>query len=153
MSIDISNCPARQGFLPNDASGCYCVFANEKKGVIDINRATPYNTDFYKPNNCCTGFIKSRDPSQFPNGFPMNQRGRWNYNTTNTKLFRPNGLIVPNRLPNCPPGLSVPCPLVYSNSIRPTGVRQTGNLFPNTYRRSKKKLFAYLSRHRIYLNR
>ena len=141
MSIDISNCPARQGFLPNDASGCYCVFANEKKGVIDINRATPYNTDFYKPNNCCTGFIKSRDPSQFPNGFPMNQRGRWNYNTTNTKLFRPNGLMVPNRLPP------------YTNNLRPTDVRQTGNLFPNTNRRSKKKLFAYLSRHRIYLNR
>ena len=141
MSIDISNCPAKQGFLPNDASGCHCVFANEKKGVIDLNRATPYNTDFYKPNNCCTGFIKSRDPSQFPNGFPMNQRGRWNYNTTNTKLFRPNGLMVPNRLPP------------YTNNLRPTGVRQTGNLFPNTNRRSKKKLFAYLSRHRIYLNR
>ena len=31
MSIDISNCPARQGFLPNDASGCHCVFTNEKK--------------------------------------------------------------------------------------------------------------------------
>jgi len=140
MIPDISNCPARQGFLPIDASGCHCFFVNEKKGVIDISRATPFNTDFYKPNNCCTGFIKSRDPSLFPNGFSMNQRGRWNYNTTNTKLFRPNGLMVPNRLPP------------YKNNIRPTGVRQTVNLFPNTNIRSKKKLFSYLSRHRIYLN-
>ncbi len=132
MAIDISNCPAKQGFLPNDASGCHCFYTNEKKGVIDVSAATPYNTTYYKTSDCCDGYVRSRDPTIFPQGFPINQRGRWNWNLTNTKLFRPNGLLVT------------------ANNIT---ARQSGNLFPNTHRRSKKKLFSYLSRHRIFLNR
>jgi len=131
-TVDISNCPARQGFLPNDASGCHCYYTNQRKGIIDVSAATPYNTTYYKTSDCCHGYVRSRDPTIFPKGFPINQRGRWNWNLTNTKLFRPNGLLVtPNNIT----------------------ARQSGNLFPNTHRRSKKKLFSYLSRHRIFLNR
>jgi hypothetical protein len=132
MAIDLSNCPAREGFLPNDASGCHCFFTNEKKGVIDVSAATPYNTTYYKTSDCCNGYVNSREPNIFPQGFPINQRGRWNYNTTNTKLYRPNGLLV---------------------TVNNITARQSGNLFLNTHRRSKKKLFSYLSRHRIFLNR
>jgi len=148
MTIDISNCPAKQGFLPNDASGCHCYYTNQRKGIIDVSAATPYNTTYYKTSDCCHGYVRSRDPTTFPQGFPINQRGRWNYNTTNTKLYRPIGLRVPNRIPVCPK--SGTC---YPNIIRTTGARQSGNLFPNTHRRSKKKLFSYLSRHRVFLNR
>ena len=136
--IDLSNCPAQQGYLPNDASGCHCYYVN--KGIIDVSAATPYNTTYYKKSNCCLGWVKPRDPVAFPNGFPINQRGRWNWNTTNTKMYRPIGLIVPNRVPQ-------------SNPITTTGARQSGNMFPNTHKMSKKKLFSYLSRNRIYLNR
>ncbi len=132
MTIDISNCPAKQGFLPNDASGCHCYYTNQRKGIIDVSAATPYNTTYYKTSDCCHGYVRSRDPTTFPQGFPINQRGRWNYNTTNTKLYRPNGLLVT------------------TNNIT---ARQSGNLFPNTHRRGKKKLFSYLSRHRVFLNR
>jgi len=130
--IDISNCPARQGFLPNDPSGCHCYYANQRKGIIDISAATPYNTTYYKTSDCCNGYVRSRDSTTFPKGFPINQRGRWNWSTTNTKMFRPNGLLIT------------------SNRIT---ARQSGNIFPNTYKRSKKNLYSYLSRHRIFLNR
>ena len=139
-SPDPSNCPARQGYLPNDASGCHCYYVNQEKGIIDVSASTPYNTTYYKESNCCLGWVKSRDPDVFPNGFPINQRGRWNWNTTNTKMYRPIGLIVPNRVSQ-------------SNPITTTGARQSGNMFPNTHKMSKKKLFSYLSRNRIYLNR
>ena len=148
MSIDPSNCPAKQGLLPNDASGCHCYYVNEQKGIIDVSAATPYNTTYYKKSDCCDGYVKSRDSTVFPKGFPMNQRGRWNWNTTNTKLYRPIGLRVPNRIPVCPK-----IGTCYPNSIQTTGARQSGNLFPNTNRMSQKKLFSYLSRHRIFLNR
>ena len=147
MSIDISNCPARQGYLPNDASGCHCYYVN--KGIIDVSAATPYNTTYYKKSNCCLGWVKPRDPVAFPNGFPINQRGRWNWNTTNTKMYRPIGLIVPNRVPQCT-AIGGNC---YPNPIITTGARQSKNMFPNTHKMSKKKLFSYLSRNRIYLNR
>jgi len=147
MSIDISNCPARQDYLPNDASGCHCYYVN--KGIIDVIAVTPYNTTYYKEPNCCLGWVKPRDPVAFPNGFPINQRGRWNWNTTNTKMYRPIGLIVPNRVPQCP-AIGGNC---YPNPITTTGARQSGNMFPNTHKMSKKKLFSYLSRNRIYLNR
>jgi len=143
---DISNCPARQDYLPNDTSGCHCYYVN--KGIIDVSAATPYNTTYYKESNCCLGWVKSRDPDVFPNGFPINQRGRWNWNTTNTKMYRPIGLIVPNRVPQCP--ATSGC---YPNPITTTGVRQSGNMFPNTHKMSQKKLFSYLARNRIYLNR
>jgi len=146
---DISNCPARQGYLPNDTSGCHCYYVNQEKGIIDVSAATPYNTTYYKESNCCLGWVKSRDPGAFPNGFPINQRGRWNWNTTNTKMYRPIGLIVPNRVPQCP-ATSGNC---YPNPITTTGARQSGNMFPNTHKMSQKKLFSYLSRNRIYLNR
>ena len=144
--IDVSNCPARQGYLPNDASGCHCYYVN--KGIIDVSASTPYNTTYYKKSNCCLGWVKPRDPVAFPNGFPINQRGRWNWNTTNTKMYRPIGLIVPNRVPQCP--AIGGC---YPNPITTTGARQSKNMFPNTHKMSKKKLFSYLSRNRIYLNR
>ena len=131
-TIDISNCPAKQGFLPNDASGCHCYYTNQRKGIIDVSAATPYNTTYYKTSDCCHGYVRSREPTIFPQGFPINQRGRWNWNLTNTKLFRPNGLLV------------------RQSTIT---AKQGGNMFPNTHRRSKKKLFSYLSRHRIFLNR
>jgi len=118
---DISNCPARQDYLPNDTSGCHCYYVN--KGIIDVSAATPYNTTYYKESN-------------------------WNWNTTNTKMYRPIGLIVPNRVPQCP--ATSGC---YPNPITTTGVRQSGNMFPNTHKMSQKKLFSYLSRNRIYLNR
>ena len=145
---DISNCPARQGYLPNiDGSGCHCYYVN--KGIIDVSAATPYNKTYYKESNCCLGWVKSRDPVAFPNGFPINQRGRWNWNTTNTKMYRPIGLIVPNRVPQCPATSGI----CYPNPITTTGARQSGNMFPNTHKMSQKKLFSYLSRNRIYLNR
>lgn len=130
---DLSNCPAREGFLPNDLSGCHCFFANEKKGVIFLNKSTAYNKTYYSESNCCNGFVKSRDISVFPNGFPVNQRGRWNWSTTNTKLFRVNGLRIRN-----------------NGSI--TG-RQGSNMFPNTHRMTRKQLFSYLSKHRVFLRR
>ena len=46
--IDESNCPARQGYLPNDASGCHCYYVNQDKGIVDVSAATPYNTTYYK---------------------------------------------------------------------------------------------------------
>ena len=146
---DISNCPARQDYSPNDASGCHCYYVNQEKGIIDVSASTPYNTTYYnKESNRCLGWVKSRDPVVFQKGFPINQRGRWNWNTTNTKMYRPIGLIVPNRVPQCPP-TSGNC---YPNTTT-TGARQSGNMFPNTHKMSKKKLFSYLSRNRIYLNR
>lgn len=145
MQTDPLNCPARIGFLPNDASGCHCYYIN--KGVIDISANTPYNTTSYKTSDCCKGFVRSRDPFFFSKGFPTNQRGRWNWSNTNTKMYRLNGLIVPNRLPVCSD-----CEKSYSNPTT-TGARQSGNIFPNTHKMSKKKLFAYLARNRIYLNR
>ena len=149
--IDVSNCPARQGYLPNiDGSGCHCYYVNQEKGIIDVSAATPYNITYHKESNCCNGWVKSRDPDHFPNGFPINQRGRWNWNTTNTKMYRPIGLIVPNRVPDCNT-----CPNKYLNlnSLTTIGARQSGNMFPNTHKMSQKKLFSYLSRNRIYLNR
>uniref|UniRef100_A0A6C0C4N1 Uncharacterized protein n=1 Tax=viral metagenome TaxID=1070528 RepID=A0A6C0C4N1_9ZZZZ len=141
MNTDLSNCPAREGFLPNDVSGCHCYYINKKKGVIDVNTTTPYNSTYYKVS-------RSRDSSFFPKGFPTNQRGRWNWSNTNTKMYKPNGLIVPNRLPQCSsPG---DC---YPDTITTAGAKQSGNIFPNTHKMSKKKLFAYLSRNRIYVNR
>ena len=142
MSIDYTHCPAKHGLLPNDASGCHCYFVN--KGVIDVSANTPYNTTYYHDSNCCSGWVKSRDPSLFSRGFSMNQRGRWNWNTTNTKMFRPNGLVVPNRLPTS---------TGYKPNIVATGASQSRNIFPNTHSMSKKKLFSYLSRNRRYLNR
>jgi len=148
-SPDPSNCPARQGYLPNDASGCHCYYVNQEKGIIDVSAATPYNTTYYKESNCCLGWVKSRDPDVFPNGFPINQRGRWNWNTTNTKMYRPIGLMVPNRLPQCQAGPGCyPDPIIASRSTI-----QSRNMFPNTHKMSQKKLFSYLSRNRIYLNR
>ena len=144
--IDLSNCPAQQGYLPNDASGCHCYYVN--KGIIDVSASTPYNTTYYKESNCCLGWVKHRDPKVFQKGFPINQRGRWNWNTTNTKMYRPIGLIVPNRVPQC--SAIGGC---YPNPIKTTGARQSKNMFPNTHKMSKKKLFSYLSRNRIYLNR
>jgi len=146
--IDISNCPAREGYLPNDASGCHCYYVNEKKGVIDVSTNTPYNTTYYKDSNCCSGFVKSRDQTVFPKGFPTNQRGRWNWSTTNTKMYRPNGLVVSNRIPVCPSTSTC-----YPTPHGIIGTRQSGNIFPNTHKMSKKKLFSYLARNRIYLNR
>ena len=143
--IDLSNCPAQQGYLPNDASGCHCYYVN--KGIIDVSASTPYNTTYYKESNCL-GWVKSRDQVAFPKGFPINQRGRWNWNTTNTKMYRPIGLIVPNRVPQC--SAIGGC---YPNPIKTTGARQSKNMFPNTHKMSKKKLFSYLSRNRICLNR
>jgi len=144
MSLkDMSNCPARLGYLPNDSSGCHCYYTN--KGVIDVSAATPYNTTYYKKTNedCCTGWVRPRDPEVFPKGFPINQRGRWNWSTTNTKMYRPNGLIVPNRIG-----------VVYPTNIKAsTQPRQSGNLFPNTHKMSKKRLFSFLSRNRRFLNR
>jgi len=139
LTKDISNCPARVGFLPNDASGCHCYHISDSVVVVKAN--TPYNTTYYKESNCCSGYVKSREPLVFKKGFPTNQGGRWNWSTTNTKMYRGNGLVVPDRLPP------------YSNSIKATGFRQSGNVFPNTHKMSKKKLFAYLSRNRIFLNR
>jgi hypothetical protein len=145
--IDLSNCPAQQGYLPNDASGCHCYYVN--KGIIDVSASTPYNTTYYKESNCCLGWVKSRDPVAFPKGFPINQRGRWNWNTTNTKMYRPIGLMVPNRLPQCQAGPGCyPDPIIASRSTI-----QSKNMFPNTHKMSQKKLFSYLSRNRIYLNR
>jgi hypothetical protein len=147
---DISNCPARQGYLPNDTSGCHCYYVNQEKGIIDVSAATPYNTTYYKESNCCLGWVKSRDASVFPKGFPINQRGRWNWNTTNTKMYRSIGLMVPNRLPQC--SATSEC---YPNPIKASSTRtiQSRNMFPNTHKMSQKKLFSYLSRNRIYLNR
>jgi hypothetical protein len=148
---DISNCPARQGYLPSDASGCHCYYVNQVKGIVDLSASTPYNTTYYQESNCCNGWVKPRDPVAFPNGFPINQRGRWNWNTTNTKMYRPIGLMVPNRIPQCSPtGNCIwPAPIkAYS-----TRTIQSRNMFQNTHTMSKKKLFSYLSRNRIYLNR
>ena len=147
---DISNCPARQGYLPNDASGCQCYYINQQKGIVDVSAATPYNTTYYAMDNdnCCNGYTKSK-PS-FPKGFPINQRGRWNWNTTNTKMYRPDGLLVANRIPICPKPIGGSC---YPDSVGVIGVRQSRNMFPNTHKMSQKKLFSYLSRNRHYLNR
>jgi len=150
--VDISNCPARQGFLPNDASGCHCYYVNEKKGVVDVSAATPYNTTSYAMdnNNCCNGYAKPKP--MFSKGYPTNQNGRWNWGLTNTKMYPPNGLIVRNRIPVCPKKVTDPCyPTNISYNV--TGVKQSNNIFPNTHRMSKNKLFAYLSRNRHYLNR
>ena len=148
--IDESNCPANQGYLPNDASGCHCYYVNQKKGIIDVSASTLYNTTFYKEFNCCNGWFNGRDPDVFPRGFPTNQRGRWNWNSTNTKMYRPIGLMVPNRVPQCPAtgGSCYPDPIIASRSTI-----QSRNMFPNTHKMSQKKLFSYLSRNRIYLNR
>jgi len=149
--IDISNCPARQGFLPNDALGCHCYYVNEKKGIIDVSAATPYNTTYYAmdKNNCCNGYAKAKP--RFPKGYPTNQNGRWNWGTTNTKMYPPNGLMVHNRVPICNNNNTYPgC---YSGNYNVTGARQSKNIFPNTHKMSQKKLFAYLSRNRHYLNR
>ena len=48
MSVDPYNCPASQGFLPNDALGCHCYYVNQEKGIIDVSAATPYNITYYK---------------------------------------------------------------------------------------------------------
>ena len=150
--LEISHLPKlylEKGYLPNDASGCHCYYVNQEKGIIDVSAATPYNITYYKESNCCNGWVKSRDLQHFPKGSPINQRGRWNWNTTNTKMYRPIGLIVPNRVPQCP-ATAGNC---YPNPITTIGARQSRNMFLNTHKMSQKKLFSYLARNRIYLNR
>ena len=97
--VDMSNCPAQQGYLPDTTAGCHCYYINQQKGIVDVSAATPYNTTYYAmdKDNCCNGYTESKPG--FPKGFPINQRGRWNWNTTNTKMYRPNGLLVTNRIP------------------------------------------------------
>ena len=63
-------------------------------------------------------------------------------------MYRPIGLIVPNRVPQCSPAGNC-----YPNTIKTIGARQSRNMFPNTHKMSQKKLFSYLARNRIYLNR
>lgn len=125
----------------NDLENCPTELA-----VIDITASTPYNTFYYKKDDCCNGFVKKKTAAAlgFKKGFPTNQRGRWNWSTTNTKMYRLNGLIVPNRICS-----NDKC----SNTIKATGARQSGNIFPNTHKMSKQKLFSYLVRNRNYLHR
>jgi len=58
--------------------------------------------------------------------------------------------ILQNRVPQCPAtgGSCYPDPIIASRSTI-----QSRNMFPNTHKMSQKKLFSYLSRNRIYLNR
>ena len=149
MIVDISNCPAQEGMLPNDASGCHCYYINKNKGVIVVDTKTPYNTTYYamNKNNCCNGFAKAKD--SFPTGYPTNQNGRWNWGLSNTKMHPFRGLLVKNRLPNCPM-LGTEC---YPGDYNVIGVKQSRNIFPNTYKMSQKKLFSYLLRNRNNLNR
>ena len=151
MSVDLSNCPASQGLLPNDASNCHCFFTNEKTGVIVVDTPSPYTTAYYAidENNCCNGYAKPK-PS-FPKGYPTIQNGRWNTGTTNTKMYPASGLLIRNRLPVCPKvgGTCYP----EDNNPWVIGVKQSKNMFKNTYKMSKRELFAYLSRNRASLNR
>lgn len=148
MITDISNCPAQEGMLPNDASGCHCYYINKRYGVIGLNTKTLYNTTYYAmdENNCCNGYAKAKD--SFPKGYPTNQNGRWNWGLSNTKMYPYNGLFVKNRIPVCPKQTSC-----YPDNYNVTGGKQSGNIFPNTYKMSKKKLYSYLLRNRNYLNR
>jgi len=139
---DLSNCPAKEGLLPNSAAGCHCFFVNEKKGVIINNKSTPYNSTYFASDkdNCCTGYTNAKPT--FPKGYPSNQRGRWNYDTTNTKMYPHNGLIVKNRIPDC----EAPC---YPDNYNVVGTKRSGNIFPNTYKMSKRQLYAFLAKNRM----
>ena len=59
------------------------------------------------------------------------------------------GLRIRNRLPTCPKN-GQSC---YKGTYGVIGGQQSRNIFPNTYKMSKKKLFSYLSNNRAYLRR
>lgn len=147
--VDKINCPARQGLLPDTDRGCFCQIINENKGVVQLNKQTPWNTTYFASdkNNCCNGYAKPKPG--FLRGFPTNQNGRWNCSLTNTKMYPFRGLQVRNRLPTCPKSGSS----CYNGTYGVTGGQQSRNIFPNTHKMSQKKLFSYLSNHRAYLRR
>lgn len=168
-------CPKPEICLNNNSEYC-CKNCNlvkiagppiTKRNVIQCTAPTPYSKPYYykenNKNNCCHGQFKlfntapdirynklnnfllinknAIDNKNFGDiSYPRIQRGRWNYNLTNTKMY---------------PVTSIDA-IVDSNgkTVGYKTAKQSGNLFKNTHHNmSKKKLFAYLSKHRIYLKR
>ena len=161
-------CPKPEICLNNDNKYC-CKNCNwvqitgppiTKRKVFKCEIPNKYSSSYYfkqnNPNNCCDGQFNlkknnqgklllinknSRDNKIFGDiSYPRSQRGRWNFSITNTKMH---------------PITSVKANLDASgNTIGYSTASQSGNIFKNTHHNmSKKKLIAYLSKHRAYLRR
>lgn len=168
-------CPKPEICLNNNSEFCCknCNFVQiagpplTKRNVIQCIRPTRFSTPYYykqnNKNNCCHGQFKlfnsepdikynklnnflllnksARDSKNFGDiSYPRVQRGRWNYNYTNTKMY---------------PVTSIKAVLdSKGKTIGYTTATQSNNLFKNTHHNmSKKKLFSYLAKNRIYLKR